>query len=216
VGRNTGSQGVNVDDNVYLGYNVGNKDRGSRNTFLGTEADVLTAAADEVLENATAIGYGARVGASNALVLGQGANVGIGTSVPTARLHVRSERTHESGLRLENLTQQSPAVASSDAFLSVNERGEVVKATYRARLSSPEQWADRVFADSYRLRPLAEVAGYVRQHRHLPDVPSAAQVAREGIDVAQMNATLLQKIEELTLYVIEQAKRIEQLEAGVR
>ncbi len=73
-------------------------------------------------------------------------------------------------------------------------------------------WADFVFDTSYQLRPLKQVEAFITTHKHLPDVPSEEQVKKDGINVAGMNAILLQKIEELTLYVIEQNKRIEAIE----
>ncbi len=70
-------------------------------------------------------------------------------------------------------------------------------------------WSDFVFEDNYKLRPLSEVEQFINDKGHLPEIPSAEQVAEEGINVGQMDAKLLQKIEELTLYVIEQQKQIE-------
>jgi len=72
------------------------------------------------------------------------------------------------------------------------------------------EWSDFVFADNYNLRPLHEVESYIKKHKHLPDIPSATEVAEEGINVGQMDVKLLQKIEELTLYVIEQQKQIDE------
>jgi len=73
-------------------------------------------------------------------------------------------------------------------------------------------WADFVFAPNYKLRPLAEVETFIKENQHLPEIPSEAEVKEEGIAVGEMNAKLLQKIEELTLYVIEQNKRLESVE----
>jgi hypothetical protein len=70
-------------------------------------------------------------------------------------------------------------------------------------------WADYVFHNNYRLRPLSEVEQYIQQHHHLPEVPSAEEVEKNGIDLGDNQATLLKKIEELTLYVIEQNKKLE-------
>jgi hypothetical protein len=72
---------------------------------------------------------------------------------------------------------------------------------------------DYVFEPGYRLRPVEQVEDYVRTHKHLPDVPSAAQIKEKGLDVAQMNMALLKKVEELTLYVIQQQKQISELKA---
>jgi hypothetical protein len=69
---------------------------------------------------------------------------------------------------------------------------------------------DYVFSPAYRLRPLAEVDTYIQENGHLPEVPSAVEVAREGgINVSEMQATLLKKVEELTLYMIEQHKQLQ-------
>ncbi|UCH64015.1 MAG: hypothetical protein JSU77_06180 [Fidelibacterota bacterium] len=76
-------------------------------------------------------------------------------------------------------------------------------------------WPDHVFADTYRLRPLAEVETYIKANRHLPDVPSAAEVEEEGVALGKMQATLLQKVEELTLYVIDLNKENEALKKRV-
>jgi hypothetical protein len=76
-----------------------------------------------------------------------------------------------------------------------------------------DDWADFVFDPSYRVKPLAEVAAYIAEHKHLPDVPSEKEVLEEGIDLAEMNRVLLQKVEELTLHAIQQEARIVELEA---
>jgi hypothetical protein len=71
------------------------------------------------------------------------------------------------------------------------------------RVSTQGRTADFVFAEDYKLKSLDEIAQYVQENKHLPDVPSAAQMEKEGISLAEMNKLLLQKIEELTLYSIE-------------
>jgi hypothetical protein len=72
-------------------------------------------------------------------------------------------------------------------------------------------WPDYVFQPTYHLRPLSEVEAYIKQYHHLPEVPTAEEVEKNGIDVGDNQATLLKKIEELTLYVIEQQKEIKAL-----
>lgn len=68
------------------------------------------------------------------------------------------------------------------------------------------EWSDFVFDKKYRLKSLEEVENYIKSNQHLPEVPSAEDVICEGIDMAKMDAILLQKIEELTLYVIQLKK----------
>ena len=73
-------------------------------------------------------------------------------------------------------------------------------------------WSDFVFAEDYKLPSLSTVETHIKEHKHLPNIPSEAEVMENGINVGEMQAKLLQKIEELTLYVIEQNKKIERQE----
>lgn len=72
-------------------------------------------------------------------------------------------------------------------------------------------WSDFVFDEDYRLPSLYELEKYVATNRHLPDIPSAKEVEENGVDLGEMNAKLLQKVEELTLYVIDLQKQINEL-----
>lgn len=92
------------------------------------------------------------------------------------------------------------------AKLAVN--GEIQGKKVRVTLDG---WCDYVFNKDYKLPALAEVEKYIQQHHHLPEVPSAEEVKNNGLDVGDNQATLLKKIEELTLYAIEQNKKIEDL-----
>jgi len=67
---------------------------------------------------------------------------------------------------------------------------------------------DYVFQDTYELPSLSYVAGYINQHRHLPSVPSAAEMEKDGVSVGEMNMILLRKVEELTLYILDQDKKL--------
>jgi|GEM_PF-2260014 len=82
----------------------------------------------------------------------------------------------------------------------------------RVAIQGTVDWADYVFAKDYKLMPLKQVESYVKENKHLPDVPAATEVVKDGIDVAAMDAKLMQKVEELTLYVIQQQKQIEALQ----
>ena len=73
-------------------------------------------------------------------------------------------------------------------------------------------WPDYVFDPTYDLKPLSELESAIKQHHHLPGVPSAAEVNENGILVGAMQRMMLEKIEELTLYIIAQDKRIADLE----
>ena len=73
-------------------------------------------------------------------------------------------------------------------------------------------WADFVLEEDYQLTPLNEVEQHIKQNKRLPDIPSEKEVLENGVSLGEMQSKLLQKVEELTLYMIEQNKRIENLE----
>lgn len=144
VGNNAGASNSAGGFNVFLGTNAGsNNGTGSNNTAIGYEAggNISSAQTNTLvgfranaglgnLTNAGAIGANAVVSISNALVLGSGANIGIGTSSPTAKLHVTSGTVGQSGLRLENLTSSATASINSSKFLTVDGSGNVVLGNY--------------------------------------------------------------------------------------
>jgi|LSQX01.3.fsa_nt_gb hypothetical protein len=95
-----------------------------------------------------------------------------------------------------------------DALLGVN--GKILATEVEVKLLT--NWPDFVFLKDYNLMPLNEVEQFINENGHLPSVPNEAQVKENGINLGQMNAVLLQKIEELTLHIIDLNKRIAELE----
>lgn len=77
-------------------------------------------------------------------------------------------------------------------------------------------WADYVFDKNFKLKPLSEVARFIKENKHLPDVPSAEEIQKNGAKLAELTTKMMQKIEELTLYVIEQNTEIEQLKKQIK
>ncbi len=72
-------------------------------------------------------------------------------------------------------------------------------------------WADYVFEDKYELLPLSEVEAFIKANKHLPNIPSGAEIEKEGLDLAAMQSRQMEKIEELMLYMIEMKKEVEAL-----
>lgn len=72
-----------------------------------------------------------------------------------------------------------------------------------------DSWSDFVFDENYRLMPLVEVNNFIQLNNHLPNVPSESEVKENGVDLLEMNKILLQKVEELTLYILEQQNEID-------
>ena len=75
---------------------------------------------------------------------------------------------------------------------------------------TPTGWPDYVFRPTYILRPLPELEQFIKDQQHLPEIPAAAEVEKNGIDLGDNQALLLKKIEELTLYVIDLNKQVQQ------
>ena len=77
-------------------------------------------------------------------------------------------------------------------------------------------WADYVFDNDYDLKSLEELEAYIKQNGHLPNVPSAAEVEAEGIEVGEITKIQQEKIEELTLYIIAQEKKLKAQEDALK
>lgn len=91
-----------------------------------------------------------------------------------------------------------------------------VNGTIRAKEVKVESgWADFVFTPNYQLRSLAEVEEFIDQNGHLPDIPTAKEIEQNGVSLGEINAKLLQKIEELTLYLINKDKEIANLQQQI-
>lgn len=75
-------------------------------------------------------------------------------------------------------------------------------------------WPDYVFTPEHRLMSLGELESYLEEHSHLPGVPTAEEVENEGADLGEMNKVLMEKVEELTLYIIDLQKQIDELKSN--
>lgn len=123
-------------------------------------------------------------GAARLKILANG-NIGIGTNSPTQRLDING-----------NIKANSMYVNGTVYTNEVK-----VEAT---------KWPDFVFDKDYKLRTLQEVENHINEHKHLPDIPSEKEVKENGLSLGEMQAKLLQKIEELTLYTIELNKTVKE------
>ena len=102
-------------------------------------------------------------------------------------------------------------VSSTPAGYKLYVAGGVLTEKVKVAVKSTADWSDKVFDPAYRLRSLNEVDRFIQQNKHLPGVASAEEVVKEGVDVGQMQAKLLEKVEELTLYMIDLKKENETL-----
>jgi hypothetical protein len=165
-----------------------------RSSGTGTKVGVGITGTGAVLnrldvKGAAAVGSyaGVNTAPSNGLIVS--GNVGIGTSSPADKLSVSG-----------NI--KATGTVTADGGIKVK--------TWTMEV--PDYVFDR---QAHRLAPLTEVESYVNAHKHLPEIPSAKQLKRQGMDLAKMNLLLLKKVEELTLYAIEQDKKLAALSARI-
>lgn len=164
--------------------------------------------------------------------------VGIGTDAPMEMLDVRGNGYFEGTVSVgnpftpttaayfqgyTNLGNSSPWMrftvndngVDKTAFLIEND-GSIWCTAARVRLKEDIPVPDYVFQPNYQLMPLNEVKAYVEEHSHLPEIPSEEELREEGLNLEEMQLKLLQKVEELTLYVIAQEEEKEALKARVK
>ena len=89
-------------------------------------------------------------------------------------------------------------------------------AATEVKIATYANWADYVFNKNYNLPALKDVEAHIKENGHLKDIPSAAEVKKDGFFLGDMDSKLLQKIEELTLYLIQQNKQIEELKSRIK
>lgn len=91
--------------------------------------------------------------------------------------------------------------------------GKMICEEVKVKLASGG-WPDYVFADNYDLKPLSQVEQFIEQNGHLPNIPSAAQLEKNGLEVGDMQKRMMEKIEELTLYIIQLEKKVNAMVAS--
>ncbi|MDR1679194.1 MAG: hypothetical protein LBR81_05380 [Prevotellaceae bacterium] len=195
--------------NIAMGYGAGRDlTTGSQNIIFGRETHVSSSYSYNII-----IGYrSAALMGDNNIIIGKKISLPAGTS---NGLNIGGV-LFGSGLQSE--LPGNPTAQPANGKIGINVVNPQytldVNGTIRAKevLVNLEAGADFVFEDNYSLMKLDELDEYVKTNKHLPDVAPAAVMESEGISVSEMNALLLRKIEELTLYIIAQDKRIGELE----
>ncbi len=120
-------------------------------------------------------------------------------------VHVTGITDLDGRVKIGNVTVPNPD------YMLICEKGILAERYKCALKSDATNWSDYVFAKDYKLMSIAALEKYVKKNHHLPNIPSAEEVYKNGIDLANMDALLLEKIEELSLYIIELKKRVDSL-----
>lgn len=186
--------------------------------------------------------YNATLGTTNFIVT-TGGNVGIGTTAPNTKLHLANTSDIPTQISFSNSMQEwrmSVHNGYSESFnlynatsgttdfivttlgnIGIGTTSPTEKLSVNGNIRTKKvivtrtNWSDYVFDEAYKLKPLAEVAQFIKQNKHLPEIPSAKEVMEKGVDLGDNQALLLKKIEELTLYLIEMKNNEQQLQKRV-
>lgn len=203
-------------ENVGIGFAAGYFSTGSYNTIVGNGAAFKSTGNNNV-------GVGYQAGFNNAL----------GSSSIFIGYQAGYDETSSNKLYIANSNTTTPLVYGDFAtkYLAVGEvaaadraaatsggyrllvKGGMITEKIKVAVAGSADWADYVFEPSYKLMSLDKVESFVKDNKHLPNVPSAEEMSKNGLDVMQTSAKLMEKIEELTLYMIEMNKEIQALKA---
>lgn len=199
IGTNAGRINSNGQANVFLGYGSGQEGTsgGSRNTYLGYMSGW------DAVQGSDNIFLGAYAGSnehgSNKLYIenSESASPLIWGDFAQDQLKFNGKVGIGNGFGNFPTTAGSVNVAAYNLFV----KGGILTEEVRVNLQSA--WADYVFDENYKLKSLEEVETFIKENGHLENVPSAKQVKEEGIELGEITKIQQEKIEELTLYLIE-------------
>ncbi|GEM_PF-567362 len=182
---------------------------GNRNTAVGSNALRKGTSGD----NNIGIGYNAGANltsGSNNIIIGSNLNAPISASTSN-QLNIGGWIFGRGGqIAIGNFTNLSQAFTNNEEYQLIVKRG-IRTEKVRVDLSLVNNWADYVFEEDYKLMPIEELEKFIIGNKHLPNIPKAEQLIKSGIDIAEMDAKLLEKIEELTLYNINLYKENKEL-----
>jgi hypothetical protein len=195
----------------YDGYTnkiIGRNNHYTGNNFVRIEQGVasqisFSGGGDIVMQTATTGSAGSNITTWNTVTMKNNGDVGIGLS-PTAKLDVagsiKAASANISGL---------VSIGTSSSIINLDVKGKIRAEEVKVCLN---QGCDYVFEEDYQLMSLNDLDTFIKTNKHLPDVAPAAVMEAEGINLSEMNALLLRKVEELTLYILQIEKRISEFE----
>ena len=183
---NTDAQTLSYDNGTYLLSIAG-----------GNNVDLSSLSGGGSQNLLSVLGQGNNAGGNNLTNVG---SIGIGTATPDAA----------AALDVNGAVKIGDVDINTPGDYNLYVEAGILTEKVKVAVKTESEWSDHVFEKDYELKPLEKVEAFVTKNKHLPGIPSASAVVKEGIDLAQMDARLLEKIEELTLYTIEQDKTLKQ------
>ena len=199
LGMQSGYFSSGGSNNVSLGYQAGKFNRGNNNVFIGYRAGVLNSEDTTFMANKFIVST--RILDNRPLLDG---TFGTGASPGNLIIYGKTAVINSA------VTFNFPIGADANKVLYV--RGGILADSVIVKTV----WADYVFDNTYKLAPLAQVERYIQANKHLPNVPSATEIEKSGMNVGDIARLQQEKIEELTLYAIDQEKRINEQQAELK
>lgn len=145
---------------------------------------------------------------SERMFIGGNGNIGVGTIDPQAKLHIDLSS-------LNNVTSAIEVTKNGQSIFRLQENGELLVESIKSNEVEVKIniWQDAVLRPNYSLIDLDSLEVFINKYNHLPDVPAESEVLQGGINLGEMSGILLKKIEELTLYIIELNKEVNDLKS---
>jgi len=204
VGKSAGFDNESGLYNTYLGTNAGYKSTESFNTYLGMNAGYNNVNGSNNVFIGINAGY-FETGGNKLIIDSKTTNSDVNTPLVYGDFE-----DHYVGIAINPSTD----IVNTNLYGLYVGKGILAE---KVRIATPgtTDWSDYVFEVDYDLNTIEEVEQFVKENKHLPNVPSAAEVTKNGVDVVKMDATLLRQIEELWLHMIEVKKENEALKEEV-
>ena len=186
----------NGSNNIFIGYEAGYNENGSNKLYISSSSTPTPLIGGDFTNNYLKF------------------HTGTGTPTATAGFVAIGDFTAAG-------STSTPGTGAINTFPAFNAQSKyrlivqdgILTEKLKVALRNGSEWADYVFAPDYKLMSLEEVEKFTLNNKHLPNVPSADEMAKNGLDVTQTSAKLMEKIEELTLYMIQMNKDIKALKA---
>lgn len=242
IGQSAGTNTTNGIVNVMIGHQAGmNNTTGNYNTFIGNGAGVsnITGQYNTCIGDGSGYrmnangnmllgvhaGFNTTTGANNVMI---GGGAGGSNTVGSGNILIGNNANVSQGDLQNAMAIGADAVVGQSNSLVLGAPGVKVgigvsRPQYALTVAgevgarsvnvTSETWSDFVFDDTYKLRSLPELARFIKNNHHLPEIPSTKEVVENGINLGSMDQKLLQKIEEITLYVLQQNEQIQKLKS---
>jgi hypothetical protein len=228
IGTTSPQAPLHVNGAIYAGTNTATNGTVIITGRYNTPTDFLNAMGTMYSSGGTMLSYALRPSGNSAYTFLSSTSIPIGRSALTLdgdaiRFYTAPLQTTAPG---NNITVSEVLAIHNNGMVKIGnvpvtngyklfvEHG-ILSEKVKVAIKTTGDWADHVFNKDYPLMPLKEVEAFIKNKNHLPGIPSAAEMVKEGNDLGKTDAKLLEKIEELTLYILQLQKQLESVQQEI-